>query len=193
MAKTPLPETASQTAGPYVHIGLAPNTAGLPKPLPPLGQSIAGPGVSGERILVKGTIFDGAGDAVTDAMLEIWQTDAVGRYAGEDGCPRDFRGWGRVAADFETGLWQFETVKPGRLGAHAPHIALWIVARGINIGLHTHLYFDDEAEANNADPVLQSVPETRKAGTLMAQKETDGVYLFDIRLQGPGETVFFDI
>ncbi len=193
MAKSPLLETASQTAGPYVHIGLAPEIAELTKPLTPLGQSIAGPRVSGERILVRGIIFDGAQDPVTDAMLEIWQADAEGRHAGDDGCAPEFRGWGRVAADFDTGLWHFETIKPGRVGARAPHIALWIVARGINIGLHTRLYFDDETEANEADPVLQSVPDSRKAATLMAQKERDGVYRFDIRLQGPGETVFFDI
>ena len=112
-----------------------------------------------------------------------------------------FRGWGRVITDFETGEWGFDTVKPGSvLGRNsqmmAPHINLWIVARGINVGLNTRIYFEDEAEANATDPVLNVIEWERRRATLIAKREQrDGrpVYRFDIRLQGESETVFFDI
>ncbi|MEL7257790.1 MAG: protocatechuate 3,4-dioxygenase subunit alpha [Pseudomonadota bacterium] len=192
MAKTPLPETASQTAGPYVHIGLAPKVAGLERPLPTLGSEIAGPDVPGARITLEGCVFDGDGKPVTDAMIELWQADARGRFAGSDGCASGFQGWGREAADFMTGLWRFETIKPGSVGAQAPHLAIWIVARGINIGLHTRAYFEDEGEANASDPVLVSLVQNRRAG-LIARHVSPRVYRFDIHLQGPQETVFFDL
>lgn len=191
-AKKPLPETASQTAGPYVHIGLAPDIAGLERPLPVLGAEIAAAGVPGERIVLEGRILDGAGEPVTDAMVELWQADAEGCFAGSEGSANGFHGWGRTAADFETGLWRFETIKPGALGDQAPHIALWIMARGINIGLHTRAYFDDESDRNTSDPVLQTLPNARCA-SLIAQTKARGVYRFDIHLQGDEETVFFDL
>ncbi|MEM7213775.1 MAG: protocatechuate 3,4-dioxygenase subunit alpha, partial [Pseudomonadota bacterium] len=115
----------------------------------------------------------------------------------EDG----FRGWGRVTTEFETGEWAFETVKPGptrgrNVGTQAPHLNFWIVARGINIGLSTRMYFADEAEANVKDPVLRIIEWERRRNTLLARR-TDGdgisVYRFDIRLQGEDETVFFDL
>ena len=193
MPKRPnvLPETASQTAGPYVHIGLMPSIAGLDRPKD-LGHEIAGPEAAGERIRVEGLVRDGAGDAVKDALIEVWQANAAGVYPGAGTVEPGFRGWGRVAADFETGAWAFDTVKPGEVGGQAPHINLWIVARGINIGLNTRLYFEDEAEANAADPLLTQVPAARR-GTLIAQLCDDQTYRFDIRLQGEGETVFLDI
>ena len=115
----------------------------------------------------------------------------------EDG----FHGWGRVITDFETGEWGFETIKPGRVMGRdgkmmAPHINLWIVARGISIGLNTRLYFDDEVEANAEDPVIGLIEWERRRKTLLARRmERDGkpVYRFDIRVQGEDETVFFDI
>ncbi len=192
VTKTPLPETASQTAGPYVHIGLAPEIAGLQTPLPALGAEIADVDVPGLRITLEGRIFDGGGTPVTDAMIELWQADTDGRFAGADACTPGFRGWGRSATDFETGLWQFQTIKPGRVGDQAPHIALWIVARGINIGLHTRAYFQDESEANASDPVLLSLTPER-AATLITQQTSKATYRFDIHLQGPQETVFFDL
>ncbi len=193
MPKRPnvLPETASQTAGPYVHIGLMPSIAGLDRPKD-LGNEIAGPEAAGERIRVEGLVRDGAGDAVKDALIEVWQANAAGVYPGAGTVEPGFRGWGRVAADFETGAWAFDTVKPGAVDGQAPHINLWIVARGINIGLNTRLYFEDEAEANAADPLLTQVPAARR-GTLIAQLCDDQTYRFDIRLQGEGETVFLDI
>jgi protocatechuate 3,4-dioxygenase alpha subunit len=112
-----------------------------------------------------------------------------------------FRGWGRVITDFATGEWGFDTIKPGAVPGRggtmqAPHINLWIVARGINIGLNTRLYFDDDAEANAVDPVLNLIEWDRRRSTLIARRtERDGkaVYRFDVRLQGDGETVFFDV
>lgn len=201
-----LRETASQTAGPYVHIGLAPGAAGFQIFRRELGWDIAGPNAPGERIRVEGIVIDGTGSPVKDVLLEVWQADANGVHAHPEDQRRDqvaegFRGWGRVITDFDTGLWAFDTVKPGpvpgRNGSRqAPHISLWIVARGINIGLHTRLYFDDEAEANAADPVLNMIEHVNRRPTLVAQRSMrDGkpVYRFDIRLQGDNETVFFDL
>lgn len=201
-----LPETASQTAGPYVHIGLAPGDAGFEIYDRELGRVIAGPNAEGKRIRLEGTIYDGTGAPVRDALIEAWQANAAGRYAHPEdpsgGSVEDgFRGWGRAIADFETGLWSFHTVKPGAVPTptgtmQAPHINLWIVARGINIGLSTRAYFDDEAEANTSDPVLGMIEQAHRRETLIARREeADGtaVYRFDIRLQGASETVFMDI
>ncbi|MEM7507864.1 MAG: protocatechuate 3,4-dioxygenase subunit alpha [Pseudomonadota bacterium] len=182
-------ETPSQTAGPYVHIGCLPTTAGIEGlyAQDPGSEAINDP-VGGTQITIQGTIFDGAGAPLTDAMVETWQADAAGLHAASSG-------WGRRACDTETGLWQLQTVKPGPVShpggaTMAPHITLWLVARGINIGLHTRLYFDDEAEANAADPVLQQLGS--RAKTLIARQVTPGRHHLDIYLQGPQETVFFD-
>ncbi len=206
MSQTPtyLQESASQTAGPYVHIGLAPGAAGFDIYAHELGGDIAGPNAIGERIRVEGQVIDGTGSPVKDALLEVWQANAAGHYAHpEGGAPVEegFRGWGRVITDFATGDWAFETIKPGacrgRNGRNqAPHLSIWIVARGINIGLNTRMYFSDEDEANAADPVLNLIEWENRRATLVAQRHetADGpVYRFDIRLQGDGETVFFDI
>lgn len=199
-----LKETPSQTAGPYVHIGLAPGAAGFEIYKQELGWDIAGPNASGERIRVEGQVIDGMGSPIKDVLLEAWQANANGIYAHpeSEGAVEDgFRGWGRVITDFETGEWGFNTIKPGSVddgasGVMAPHISLWIVARGINIGLHTRLYFEDETEANAKDPVLNLIEWERRRATLFAKRgERDGktVYRFDIKLQGEDETVFFDI
>ncbi|MGR3758539.1 protocatechuate 3,4-dioxygenase subunit alpha [Roseobacteraceae bacterium NS-SX3] len=199
-----LKETPSQTAGPYVHIGLAPGAAGFEIYDGEIGWDIAGPSAKGERIRIEGVVTDGTGSPVKDVLLEAWQANAAGVYAHpehpgevEDG----FRGWGRVITDFETGEWGFDTVKPGPVMGRngqmmAPHISLWIVARGINVGLNTRLYFEDEAEANAKDPIINLIEWERRRATLIAKRsERDGtpVYRFDIRLQGEDETVFFDI
>ncbi|RBI87183.1 protocatechuate 3,4-dioxygenase subunit alpha [Rhodosalinus halophilus] len=201
-----LKESPSQTAGPYVHIGLAPGAAGFSIFDQELGWDIAGPNAAGERIRIEGMVLDGTGAPVRDVLIEAWQANAAGIYPHpedprhtevEDG----FRGWGRTISDFETGLWGFETVKPGTVPGRngtvqAPHISLWIVARGINLGLATRLYFSDEGEANAADPVLNLVEQTHRRDTLVAKREErDGqpLYRFDIRLQGDHETVFLDI
>ena len=200
-----LPETPSQTAGPYVHIGLIPHQAGFDIFENNLGGRMAGADTRGERIRIEGRVLDGLGDPCRDVLLEIWQANAAGRYASPTDTqdrPLDpsFRGWGRTGTDFETGLYSFDTVKPGAVpGRHgkpmAPHVSIWFVARGMNIGLSTRMYFADEAEANDADPVLRMIEASRRP-TLLARREDRGgagVYVFDIRLQGPGETVFFDV
>jgi protocatechuate 3,4-dioxygenase alpha subunit len=201
-----LRETASQTAGPYVHIGLAPGAAGFEIFEKEFGRDIAGPNAAGERIRVEGRVLDGTGAPIKDVLIEVWQANAAGAHASPED-PRHgeveqgFRGWGRVISDFDTGVYGFDTVKPGRVMGRngrmmAPHLSLWIVARGINIGLSTRMYFGDEAEANAADPVLNLVENPARRPTLIAARETrDGaaLYRFDIRLQGDGETVFFDV
>lgn len=199
-----LKETPSQTAGPYVHIGLAPGAAGFDIYDRELGWDIAGPNAKGERIRVEGVVIDGTGSPIKDVLLEAWQPNADGVFAHpEDGRPVEegFRGWGRVITDFATGEWGFDTVKPGPSAARngllsAPHITLWIVARGINVGLNTRVYFDDEAEANAADPVLNLIEWERRRATLIAKRTEDTgtpVYRFDVQLQGENETVFFDV
>jgi len=199
-----LKQTASQTAGPFVHIGLAPGAAGFDIYDQELGQDIAGPNAAGERIRVEGVVIDGTGTPVKDVLIEVWQANAAGHYAHPEGggaVEDGFRGWGRVITDFASGEWGFDTIKPGAtrgrdMGTQAPHLTLWIVARGINVGLNTRMYFDDEAEANAKDPVLNIIEwETRRPTLIATRSMRDGtpVYRFDIRLQGEGETVFFDI
>lgn len=199
-----LRETASQTAGPYVHIGLAPGAAGFDIYRQELGWDIAGPNARGERIRVEGIVIDGMDSPIKDVLLEVWQANADGHYAHpEGGGPVEdgFRGWGRVITDFDTGEWGFDTVKPGPVMGRngrmmAPHLNFWIVARGINIGLNTRMYFEDEAEANARDPVINLIEWERRRATLIGKRSTrDGVtvYRFEIRLQGEDETVFFDV
>lgn len=204
---TYLRETASQTAGPFLHIGMAPAAAGLRVRTQERLNILAGAGVEGERIRIEGRVLDGAGAPLGDAQVEVWQANAHGRYnhpADQQDKPLNpgFRGWGRAVCDFETGLYWFETIKPGRVpvrpggGLTAPHLSLWIVARGINVGLSTRLYFADEAAANAEDPVLRLVePVARQATLIATQDERAGppLYHFDIHLQGAQETVFFDV
>jgi protocatechuate 3,4-dioxygenase alpha subunit len=199
-----LSESASQTAGPFVHLGLMPRAAGVAGAPPDLGTEIAGPQAAGQRIRVEGQVLDGTGSPLRDAVLEVWQANAAGVYAHPEGggtVEDGFRGWGRVATDPDSGTWSFDTIKPGatpgREGTRqAPHISFWIVARGINTGLNTRMYFSDEAAANTQDPVLRLIEwESRRATLIAAREGSDAapLYRFDIRLQGPEETVFFDI
>ena len=192
----PLSEIPSQTAGPFVHIGCIPSFAGLADVYPQdLGLSPIESGAGGEKITIRGSVFDGTGACLRDAMLESWQADAAGLFAGQPGVDRKVNGFCRFAADAETGEFTLHTVKPGPVphkGSYqAPHIALWIVARGINTGLQTRIYFDDED--NSADPVLMRIQPQGRAQTLIAKKTAQGDYRFDIRLQGDGETVFLDM
>jgi len=200
-------ETASQTAGPYVHIGLAPQAAGFDIFENNFGSVLTNDNTKGERIRIEGRVFDGIGTVLKDVLIESWQANADGRYAHPaDQQPgkavdANFRGWGRSCTDFDTGVYSFDTIKPGVVTGRngrfmAPHINLWIVARGINLGLNTRLYFSDEAEANKKDAVLNIIEWEARRATLVAQRtEKDGavVYRFDIYLQGDAETVFFDI
>jgi len=192
-----LKETASQTAGPYVHIGLAPGDAGFNIYANELGRDIIGPNAKGTRIKVTGTVRDGTGAPVKDVLIEVWQANAAGVYPGKGDVEDGFRGWGRVISDFETGEFTFETIKPGAVKNQnnqimAPHLNLWLVARGINVGLNTRMYFGDEAKANTADPVLNLIEQTQRRDTLIARADRTN-YHFDICLQGDEETVFFDV
>jgi protocatechuate 3,4-dioxygenase alpha subunit len=188
-----LKQTPSQTAGPFFHYMLTPGQSGYDK------RSLAGPSLadasaSGDRIRVTGCVRDGQGNVMADALVELWQADAAGRYAhpaDPRGSNSIFKGFGRVATD-DKGMFTFETVKPGAIGdGQAPHITAILFTRGGQNHLFTRLYFSDEAAANARDPVLQSVPADRR-GTLIARREGSS-YRFDIRVQGEGETVFFDV
>ncbi len=185
-----LKETPSQTAGPYVHIGLLPEAAGI---------EVAHHGISscpglanGTPIVITGVIRDGAGEVVRDALLEIWQPDGSGKF--QDGS----KGFARCHTDYETGEFRFDTVKPGPVAwldgsPQAPHITLLVFARGINIHLHTRIYFADEADANASDPVLKAISEGRDTLLATPDAHSNNSYRFDVSLQGDTETVFFDI
>ncbi|SFJ20487.1 protocatechuate 3,4-dioxygenase alpha subunit [Bosea sp. OK403] len=181
--------TPSQTIGPFFAYALTPRAYGGPELAT---EQVAAEGVAGERIRIEGTVFDGDGVPVSDAMIETWQADPQGRFhaAGNVG----FTGFGRAETNAEGGFF-FETVKPGALqGAdgtqQAPHLSISVFARGVLVRLATRIYFSDEP-GNASDPVLALVPAGRR-DTLIAQRGADGVFRFDIRLQGEGETVFFE-
>ena len=158
--------TPSQTVGPYFSIGL-------------LGRSANE--ISPGGIVVTGRVLDGAGEPVPDAMVEIWQADEDGRYGP------DF-GWGRSGCD-ENGRFSFVTRKPGRVAGQAPHLMVLTFARGLLKPVLTRMYFPDEEQANDEDPVLSAVGDP---STLIARSGERGLE-FDIRLQGEDETVFFAV
>lgn len=197
-----LKESPSQTAGPYVHIGLTPNHSGIGGVYDAdLGAVMVNDETLGRRITITGRILDGTGTPLKDALIEIWQADASGLYNSpldlRGSADPNFSGWGRCATDGQSGEYRFETVKPGRVPFRdgrpmAPHISFWIVARGINLGLNTRMYFADEEAANAEDPVLARIEHRVRVPTLIAAMDGDH-YRFDIHLQGEKETVFFDI
>src|SRR5262245_56468287 len=167
MAPAPTP---SQTVGPFFSFGLC----GRPC------SELVEPASAG-ALRIEGRVLDGAGEPVPDAMVEVWQADETGGY-------RDDFGWGRSGTDAE-GRFEFVTVRPGRVERQAPHLTVLVFARGLLKQLHTRMYFPDEEEANAADPVLSAVAPADRA-TLVAEP-ADGGLLFDIRLQGERQTVFF--
>ena len=194
--------TPSQTVGPFFAYCLTPEDYDF---RPMFSADLTRPDLAGERIRIEGRVTDGDGAPVPDAVIEIWQADSAGLYNSPSemrgAADPNFTGWGRCPTRAEDGVYSFETVKPGRVPFKdgrkmAPHITFWIVARGINIGLHTRMYVTDEAAANAEDPVLRLVEQAARRETLMAPRlERDGeiVYRFDIRVQGERETVFFDV
>ncbi|MET0879329.1 MAG: protocatechuate 3,4-dioxygenase subunit alpha [Tardiphaga sp.] len=188
--------TPSQTVGPFFAYGLTPN--GNYAWNDAFTNNLLTPDVSGDRIRIEGFVYDGDGANVPDAMLEIWQADAQGRFSD----PQDsralpnssFKGFGRCGTGAEG--YSFETIKPGAVPGldgkpQAPHIVLAVFGRGMTMQSMTRIYFDDEP-ANAGDEVMALVPEDRR-GTLIAKKTAPGVYRFDIYLQGDNETVFFDV
>ncbi len=185
--------TPSQTVGPYFAIG-------LPFDIGPFVVPEQTPGA----IHISGTIYDGAGEPIPDFLLETWQADPDGRFADTHGYGGrseldGFRGFGRYGVEDGDGTFDIVTVKPGRVPVpptlagptQAPHVDVSVFARGMLHRSVTRIYFADEAEANGTDPVLARVPVERRA-TLIAQPHNGG-YLFDIRFQGPHETVFFAV
>ena len=200
--ETYLKETPAQTAGPYVHIGLTPNYSEIGGVYETdLGSVMVNDKTLGERITMTGKVIDGAGAPVKDAVLEIWQADSAGLYNSPSElrgtADPNFTGWGRCPTNSTDGVFRFETIKPGRVPFKdgrkmAPHITVWIVARGINIGLHTRMYFPEEAAANAEDPLLARIEHKERLATLIAHKEGSD-YTFDVHLQGDKETVFLDI
>ena len=197
-----LKETPSQTAGPYVHIGLMPNFVGIHGAhAEDLGGRMINERTKGALITIEGRVIDGGGEPLRDCVVELWQADAAGLYPrpSETRGAADpyFAGWGRAAADPQSGVCRFETIKPGRVPfpdgrMQAPYVSLWIIARGINVGLITRVYFADEAEANAADPILGRIEPAARVRTLVAERRGD-TFSLDIHLQGPYETVFFDV
>ena len=178
------PLTPSQTAGPFLSIGLL--RAPMLAELVPAGT----PGA----IRVHGVVFDGAGEPVTDALLEIWQADLAGRYPAGAAGAGGFSGFGR-SGTAAGGRFDFLTVKPGRVAGpggtlQAPHLNVGIFARGLLRRLATRLYFPDEEAANAEDPILSGLAPAARA-TLVAQPVGDGSVRLDIRLQGSGQTTFF--
>jgi protocatechuate 3,4-dioxygenase, alpha subunit len=186
-----LPPTPSQTIGPFYHFSL---------PFPG-GERLIQPD-DPDAVRIAGTVYDGAGEPVTDAMVEIWQANRAGRYAhpedDRDDVPLEegFTGFGRCPTDGD-GRYEFVTVKPGSVPGpegrtQAPHIDVLIFARGLLRQLVTRIYFPDEEEANAADPVLSSIEDSELRQTLVATDEGNAL-CFDIYLQGENQTAFFEI
>lgn len=188
--REPFRETASQTAGPYVHIGCLPIASGLPSEYIDQLRSNHGSGLpEGERITISGHVFDGDGVPCKDAMLEFWQAGPSGSF--DDGI------WLRTGTDLATGKYEIETVRPASFndeqGAELlPFITIWIVARGINVGLLTRLYFPEDEAVFGSDPHLSYIEEARRKTLVAAPEKLTGHYQFDIRLQGKDETIFFE-
>ena len=195
---TTFKQTPSQTVGPYFAYGLCPEQYNFDlKSL--FTNVLADREAAGEHITLVGQVFDGDGAVIGDAMIEVQQVDSEGRYpqSREEVAKTGFRGFAR----FGTGTdpqkrFIIETVKPGRASPdEAPHLNVIVTMRGMLLHTFTRVYFDDETAANDKDPVLASVPAERRA-TVVAKREAKGgkaVYRFDIHMQGPKETVFFDL
>ena len=176
-----LEPTPSQTIGPFFHDALlGGDLTELVDPDHP------------RAIRIEGAVYDGAGEPVPDAMLELWQADAAGRYDPDGGSP----GFGRSGTD-ANGRFSFVTIKPGPVPGpdgtpQAPHANVSVFARGLLKRLVTRVYFPDEEEANAGDPVLLSIQDAGLRETLVARDEGGGSYRFDVRLQGEGQTAFFE-
>ena len=183
--------TTSQTVGPFFSIGMC----------RAIKENLAGPGTSGERVVIEGRVFDGDGKPVPDAILEIWQANSHGKYAHpEDQQDKpgeaNFTGYGRIPTG-DDGKFRFTTIKPGQVPdldgkLQAPHIVVSVFARGLLRRLVTRIYFPDDP-ANSNDFVLNLVEATRR-DTLVAKKlaREAGTLEWNVVLQGPNETVFFD-
>ena len=194
----PLGQTPSQTVGPFFAYGLVPTQYGYD--LPSLfGPCLAEGRTPGEPIEIRGRVLDGEGRPVVDALVEIAHADAQGRRPSSPSevAASGFRGFGRMGTGtLPGGGFAFRTIKPGRGDdGLAPHVDMIVTMRGLLGHVFTRLWFDDEPQANAADPLLASVPAERRA-TLVARREAQPggvVYRFDVVMQGESETVFFDL
>lgn len=194
-------QTASQTIGPYFAIGLTPEKMGRAGIV---SNRLVAETTPGEHIHIEGRVVDGAGEGVSDALVELWQANAAGRYRHPEDRREElaldggFVGFGRAMTD-GAGAFSFVTVKPGRVPGQgnrlqAPHVSLIVQARGMLSHAFTRFYFSDEEAANAEDPVLGSIEAARRPTLIARREDTAGgpVYRLDIVLQGEGETVFFD-
>jgi protocatechuate 3,4-dioxygenase alpha subunit len=178
--------TPSQTVGPFFAFGLP--FEGAERLVDPADPN---------AVRIAGTVYDGAGEPIEDALVEIWQANRNGRYRHPDDTREElaledgFDGFGRCPTDAQ-GRFEFLTVKPGAVGDQAPHIGVIVLARGLLRHLFTRIYFPDEEAANAADPVLSSITDPHQRATLIAT-ERDGVLGFDIHLQGERQTAFLDV
>jgi protocatechuate 3,4-dioxygenase alpha subunit len=182
--------TPFQTVGPFFDFGLAYAN----------GNRLARDGVAGRRIVIEGRVIDGAGEGLPDGLVEIWQADAHGRYRHPEdnrhaGADPAFDGFGRTPTGRD-GSFRFDTIMPGRVPGpddtlQASHVLLSLLARGVLTRYVTRIYFEDDP-ALTTDPILRLVPEARRS-TLIATLVGEHTYRFDVVIQGPGETVFFDI
>ncbi|MFJ8276752.1 protocatechuate 3,4-dioxygenase subunit alpha [Streptomyces griseoviridis] len=188
-----VPPTPSHTVGPFYGYAL---------PFP--GGGDIAPVGHPDTITLQGYVYDGAGDPLPDAFLELWGPDPEGNVPDVDGSMRrdpatgghlgrngvEFTGWGRVQTDAD-GHWYARTLRPGGRGRSAPHLSVCVFARGLLVHLFTRIYLPDDAAALAVDPLLSRLPGARR-DTLLAARRGDGTYRFDIRLQGEGETVFLE-
>ena len=181
--------TASQTTGPFVAISFERTIV----------DDVAPPPVAGDRVVIRGRVIDGDGKPVDDAVIETWQANSHGKYAHPEDTREkllepEFKGFGRLLSDRQ-GAFMLKTIKPGRVPGpggtlQAPHLVVVVFMRGLLKHLVTRVYFPDES-SNTEDPVLALVPADRRS-TLIAQKTGDGVFEWNVVLQGNDETVFFD-
>lgn len=195
-------QTPSQTVGPFFHYGLNPVESNYPY-TQIASATLVGPQTLGERIRLTGRVFDGEGKAVEDALIEIWQANAAGRFRHPNDQRTDrpldpaFNGFGRCGTDAREDCgFCFETIKPAAaISGQAPFISVIVLMRGLLSHTYTRIYFSDEEEANRQDPVLSRVDTDRRETLLAVRNDaSNGVeYVFDIYMQGKQETVFFDL
>ena len=198
-----LRQTPSQTVGPFFAYGLTAEQYGYPYDSL-MNHSLVSSSTPGQRIFITGRIFDGKGASIPDAVIELWQADPQGHYRTTPieqntaaFIDRGFLGFGRLGTGtLPDGQFLFTTLKPGATADEsAPHIDVMLMMRGSLRNLYTRLYFSDEPEANAQDTLLNAVSADRQATLLAHPQEVNGEthYVFDIHMQGPNETVFFDL
>jgi len=191
-------QTPSQAIGPFFAHGLIPEQYGYAF-TSLAGTALASERTMGERVRIQGQVLDGEAVPVADALVEIWQADAEGRYMHPAAPPRnvEFTGFGRAGTGADPhNRFLFDTIKPGApQTGHAPHIHVFVFMPGLLNHVSTRLYFSDETSANERDNVLQSIAAVRRNTLIALREQSDegAVYRFDIHMQGPLETVFFDL